>query len=51
MNDFLGIFSDVVRLATLQPRHVERLSSAPGFHEPERERVARVPRRFRTRGF
>lgn len=51
MNDYLEIFSDVLLIASFQPRQRERLSSAQGFHEPERERIARVPRRFRTRGF
>jgi hypothetical protein len=51
MNDYLEIFSDVIRLATLQPRHSERFSSAPGLREPERERIARTSRRFPARGF
>ena len=36
MNDYLDIFNDVLLIASFQPRQRERLSSAQGFHEPER---------------
>ena len=51
MNDYLEIFSDVIRLATMQPRYSGRLPSAPGIREPERERIDRTPRRLLSRGF
>jgi hypothetical protein len=38
MNDYLNIFSDVVLLATFQPRQRERHSSAPRLGELSRER-------------
>ena len=38
MNDYLEIFSDVVLLATFQPRWRERHSSAPRLGEISRER-------------
>jgi len=38
MNDYLEIFSDVVLLATFQPRWRERHSSAPRLGEAGRER-------------
>lgn len=50
MNDYLDIFNDVIRLATLQPRHRERHTSFPRFDEPRRERFVAAPRRV-TRGF
>ena len=36
MNDYLEIFSDVVLLATFQPRWRERYSSAPRLGEVSR---------------
>ena len=51
MNDYLEIFNDVIRLATMQPRNRERVPSAPGHCEPQRERIARTPRRLLSRGF
>jgi hypothetical protein len=39
MNDYLEIFSDVVLLATFQPRWCERFSSAPRAVEPSRSRT------------
>ena len=38
MNDYLEIFSDVVLLATFQPRRRERYSSAPRLDESGRSR-------------
>jgi hypothetical protein len=38
MNDYLEIFSDVVLLATFQPRWRERHSSAPRFGEFSQDR-------------
>lgn len=38
MNDYLEIFSDVVLLATFQPRWRERHSSGPRLGEISRER-------------
>ena len=51
MDEYLDIFTDVIRLATMQPRYRERVPSARGLDEPRRERIARTPRQFRTRGF
>lgn len=42
MNDYLEIFSDVVLLATFQPRWGERFSSAPRAVEPRRNRTSRT---------
>jgi hypothetical protein len=39
MNDYLNIFSDVVLLATFQPRWRERHSSAPRLGEISRDRT------------
>lgn len=50
MNDYLDIFNDVVRLATLQPRHRERHTSFLQPDGPRRERFVPAPRRV-TRGF
>jgi len=38
MNDYLEILSDVVLLATFQPRQRERYSSQPRFEESGRSR-------------
>ena len=45
MNDYLDILNDVIRLATLQPRHRERHTSFPRPDEPRRERFVPAPRR------
>lgn len=45
MNDYLDIFNDVIRLATMQPRHRERYTSFPLPAGPRRERFVRAPRR------
>ena len=42
MKDYLEIFSDVVLLATFQPRWRERHSSAPRLGEVSQDRI-RVP--------
>jgi hypothetical protein len=39
MNDYLEIFSDVVLLATFQPRRRERYSSQPRLEESGRSRL------------
>ena len=38
MNDYLEIFSDVVLLATFQPRRLAGAASAPRTGEPTRRR-------------
>ncbi|MEW9836840.1 hypothetical protein [Mesorhizobium marinum] len=52
MNDYLEIFSDVVLLATFQPRHRERHPSPPAIDGSARDRqrtVTAADRRFRGR--
>lgn len=50
MNDYLEIFSEVVLIATFQPRPRERYSSAPRLGEFSRDRIrapiASADRRF-----
>jgi hypothetical protein len=49
MNEYLDIFNDVIRLATLQPRWRERHALAPRIAEPSRDRPragAALGRRF-----
>jgi hypothetical protein len=50
MKDYLEIFSEVVLLATFQPRHRERSSSVPRLGEFGQERnrapIASADRRF-----
>jgi hypothetical protein len=50
MNDYLEIFSDVVLLATFQPRWRERYSPAPRVGELSQDRIrepiASADRRF-----
>lgn len=53
MNDYLNIFSDVVLIATFQPRQRERYSSAPRLGELSRDRPrmdAALGRRFEIPG-
>jgi hypothetical protein len=47
MNDYLEIFSDVVLLATFQPRYRERFSPQPRIDDMGRSRPSVAPASLR----
>lgn len=51
MNNYLDIFNDVIRLATLQPRSRQTHPTPSQPAEPQRERIARTPRALKAREF